>query len=480
MAPEESPSFLISDGAHAGANPHFFFLPPTLPSPSFSGTFDSSLSPIVRICALSGPACSSPDISKFGLTSTPAIMLDTAGESYQVNWQTKGLNLSTSVNYRIQVFVGDVLLGFADVDVVANSKELKNVPTGFVGLVRNSPQLIKFRIEEGIVGQLTVTPSTATIQPGETQQFTATITDLHGNPLPGSPITWASDNTGVATVDENGLATGVGDGTATITATSQNLSDTATLTVVELASVSASRSHSCGLTTAGTAFCWGDNLNGQLGNGSNTDSNVPVVVSGNQTFASVSAGWLHSCGVTTAGAAYCWGQNFAGQLGNGTFNSSNVPVAVSGNHTFTFLSAGGAHNCGVTTTGAYCWGWNFDGQLGDGTNSDRNVPVAVSGSHTFASVTAGYQDSCGVTGTGMAYCWGDNDYGQLGNGTSGQSNVPVAVSGSHVFALVSAGYRHSCGLTTAGAGYCWGWNLDGQLGNGMNTDTNVPVTVRYP
>jgi alpha-tubulin suppressor-like RCC1 family protein len=264
---------------------------------------------------------------------------------------------------------------------------------------------------------------------------------------------------------------------------SQNVSGTATLTVdtagVEFASVSAGYDHSCGVTMAGAAYCWGLNDFGQLGNGTNTNSNVPVAVSGGHTFASVSAdGVFHSCGVTTAGAGYCWGQNIDGQLGNGMNTDSNVPVAVSGGHTFASVSAGGFHSCGLTTSGAaYCWGLNSLGMLGDGTNTSSNVPVAVSGSYTFASVSGGTYHSCGVTTAGAAYCWGSNFYLQLGNGTNTDSNVPVAVSGGHTFASVSPGFSLSCGVTTAGAAYCWGSNFYGQLGNGTNTDSNVPVAV---
>jgi len=198
------------------------------------------------------------------------------------------------------------------------------------------------------------------------------------------------------------------------------------------------------------------------------------------TFASVSAGGFHSCGVTTAGAAYCWGYNFRGQLGNGTNIDSNVPVAVSGGHAFASVSAGFNHSCGVTTDGAaYCWGNNFYGELGIGTNSNSNVPAAVSGSHTFASVNAGGEfHSCGMTTAGTAYCWGFNLYGQLGNGANADANVPVAVSGSNTFASVSAGNIHSCGVTTAGVAYCWGSNSSGQLGHCTRTDSNVPTRVR--
>jgi alpha-tubulin suppressor-like RCC1 family protein len=94
---------------------------------------------------------------------------------------------------------------------------------------------------------------------------------------------------------------------------------------------------------------------------------------------SLAAGGAHTCGLTAAGAAYCWGSNSNGQLGNGTIGGMNIAGApVSGGITFVSLSAGGAHTCGVTPDGAiYCWGANASGQLGDGTQADRGGPVRV-------------------------------------------------------------------------------------------------------
>jgi alpha-tubulin suppressor-like RCC1 family protein len=93
----------------------------------------------------------------------------------------------------------------------------------------------------------------------------------------------------------------------------------------------------------------------------------------------MTAGSVHSCGVTPAGAAYCWGNGGVGQLGDGTFTFiRNVPGAVSGSYSFASASASRNHACGVTTAGAtYCWGSNLNGQLGNGTTSNSNVPVAV-------------------------------------------------------------------------------------------------------
>jgi alpha-tubulin suppressor-like RCC1 family protein len=97
---------------------------------------------------------------------------------------------------------------------------------------------------------------------------------------------------------------------------------------ITFATLSVGNRHNCGVSTAGVAYCWGDNVNGNLGNGTTTSSSTPVIVAGGLTFASVSAGRFHTCGVTTDGAAYCWGQNGSGELGDGTTVRRLVPVRV--------------------------------------------------------------------------------------------------------------------------------------------------------
>ncbi|HEX8695032.1 MAG TPA: Ig-like domain-containing protein [Longimicrobium sp.] len=235
LGPSEGPRATISDAAHAGQVPGFYFLPPLVPAPSFSGTFDPALSPTVVVCELSGTSCGST-VATFTTSSGlggQVVQVSPAEELYKVNWHTNLSNLDPAKTYRISVYVGTFLLGYADVDVVSSGKELKNVDTQqYIPLVDDKTLPIKFRIETGIVGQVVVSPASATINVGQTQQFTATLIDLHGNPVTGPTVTWSSSNTAVATIDQTGLATGVSPGTVTITATSGGASGTATLTVL--------------------------------------------------------------------------------------------------------------------------------------------------------------------------------------------------------------------------------------------------------
>lgn len=140
----------------------------------------------------------------------------------------------------------------------------------------------------------------------------------------------------------------------------------------------AGSAHTCGI-SGDRAFCWGDNRFGQLGDGSDSDRTAPVLVRGLPgTPVGIAAGAVHTCALTDEGIAYCWGQNLHGQLGDGSTESRGTPAAVAGGLRFRALHAGGALTCGFTTGGGqYCWGLNRSGQLGDGTRDNRLVPTRV-------------------------------------------------------------------------------------------------------
>lgn len=260
----------------------------------------------------------------------------------------------------------------------------------------------------------------------------------------------------------------------------------------------------CGIRSGGTSYCWGRNLNGQLGEGTSTQRNTPSGVLGaGRSFTSIAQGYKHGCGITADGQIYCWGANASGQLGtttnSGTTTPTRTPQAVplpSGVASFSAVAGGQFHTCAIANTGrVYCWGQNTTGQLGTTTNSGTATPMPTpqavalpSGVASFSEVSAGGLHTCAVANTGKVYCWGSNLKSQLGATANGTANpTPLAVplpSGVTGFSSVAAGAVQTCALANTGQVYCWGLNHDGQLGtttnNGTNTATPALQAVPLP
>src|SRR3989442_1361450 len=192
--------------------------------------------------------------------------------------------------------------------------------------------------------------------------------------------------------------------------------------------------HTCGLTAGGGVACWGKNDQGQLGRGGAPGTpSLPAPVATPLRFTALAAGAAHTCALTAAGAAYCWGGNIAGQLGTGTADSLEVtPQPVTGGLSFRVIAAGGAHTCGLTADSlAYCWGNDSDGELGDSAMTTQPIatPVLVRGGLRFADLRAGASHTCGITGTRLVYCWGSGRQGQLGQLFPHSRAVPLRVAG---------------------------------------------------
>lgn len=268
--------------------------------------------------------------------------------------------------------------------------------------------------------------------------------------------------------------------------------------------ISAGEIHSCAVKADGSAWCWGDNRSGQLGNGTagpNMEQLNPGRVlrssSSLTDAASISAGRFHSCAVTSGGAPWCWGENEYGHVGVGSTTDQLRAVQVrQGKSALTgvsAISAGVDHTCARKTDGsAWCWGRNERGQLGDGTTTNRLKAVQVRDAKgnlkNVSAISAGEQHTCARKTDGSAWCWGDASGGQVGDGTTGDANgrrlLPTRVRDADNpltgVTLVSGGFVHSCAATADGQAWCWGRNSYGQLGDGTTGGADKQRTYAAP
>lgn len=229
--------------------------------------------------------------------------------------------------------------------------------------------------------------------------------------------------------------------------------------------------HTCGVTAAGVLKCWGNNREGELGDGTGTQQNAPVIVLGlARDVVAVASGPFHACALTSLGGVKCWGYNTVGQLGDGTQIQRLSPVDVVGLSSGVIaISVGTDHTCAVTTSGGVkCWGGHGP-DVGAPIFTSHFTPVDVLGlSGGVTAIALGNQSSCALTSAGGVKCWGYNNKGQIGGGTTYQS-APFDIAGlSSNVTAIDAGYEHFCALTSAGGVKCWGDNFFGKLGNGAS------------
>lgn len=358
-------------------------------------------------------------------------------------------------------------------------------------------------VEDAVLTELSIDQPDQTLIPGERYTFSASFTWQDAEPANLPTVSWASSDPSV-TVESTGEVTAVSPGSATITASVGDVSDTVVVTVPrEFEQMAAGESHTCAR-LLGAVYCWGSNDEGQLGHSESGFARV----TGIPLAQDLAAGRAHTCIRSTSGEVMCWGANNAGQLGLGNttpgLGKTPVSMARAGNLIadrdltcaggvcwgdlvtstaltpqllFEDLYPGAGHVCSVDSSGSTdCEGANDQGQLGINSTSATGSGSPVGG-YDFNSLALGDDFSCGdVQGGGMA-CWGDGDRGQIGDGDFMDVQVPILTPLLAVPAQIATGDTHVCVLTPSGQVWCWGGNGDGQVGNGTMVDTGSPVEV---
>ena len=233
--------------------------------------------------------------------------------------------------------------------------------------------------------------------------------------------------------------------------------------------------------TSGAISCWGEDGDGQLGNGPvlTADGDVPgapVVLPAGQTAISVSGGDKHTCAVLADGAVSCWGANDRSQLGDGTdVDFVDVPELSTVTSGASAVVAGETHTCALVQREVSCWGNDLSGQVGNGAeNGDQSVPSAPLTVPTVASVrgvAVGAENACARSAAGKVSCWGTDTFGATGNGPAtgvlDSPPEPIALTGSAV--QISVGGVTACALSANGLVRCWGADFHGVLGNGAGS-----------
>lgn len=257
--------------------------------------------------------------------------------------------------------------------------------------------------------------------------------------------------------------------------------------------IAAGRDHSCAILD-GNLYCWGSNLDGQLGQAPDEDMPdvpLPTAVDSSQGWIDVACGAKHTCGLNLAGDVYCWGSNLDGQLGDDSTQPHYRPEQVELDLPAERLWSGSHHTCALLGGGAvYCWGRNSFGQLGQGDEADMDSyaprPVRLGRpDQVFKEGFAGTQHTCVVALEGgmNLWCTGNNDLGQLGLRREGpdQTRRLTEVPDLYRVASGAAGAQHSCAITQQGELYCWGDAFLTGLGSTDDTTANelnkVPVLV---
>ena len=252
----------------------------------------------------------------------------------------------------------------------------------------------------------------------------------------------------------------------------------------------------------GKVYTWGKNNYGQLGNGTNTDSNIPICISDldndlkGKNIIDIYTAYSTIFALDPEGKIYTWGANYNGQLGDGTNNNSNVPICISElendlkGKRITNIYTSSSTIFALDTEGKiYAWGYNYFGQLGDGTTNSSNIPICISDLENDLkgkNIVKIYIDTNTIFALdteGKIYSWGYNYHGELGDGTNNNRNNPICISelenalkGKNIIDIDTVSSTIFA-LDTEGKIYTWGSNAFGLLGNGTTNSSNIPICI---
>jgi alpha-tubulin suppressor-like RCC1 family protein len=220
-------------------------------------------------------------------------------------------------------------------------------------------------------------------------------------------------------------------------------------------SVGRSNAQACAVLASGAVHCWGENDQGQLGNGTSDPAAFPTPVVGIDDATQVATGIAFTCVVRATGAVSCWGDNAAGTLGNGATTDSLLPVAAIGLDDVIAIDAAGQFACALRASGGVaCWGSNVNGQLGNGTMTASAVPVDVVGLTDAVGIATSNLHACALRETGGVVCWGFGAF--LGDGGTEDDATPVDVVGLSDATQIAGGTNHTCARRSGGSLVCWG------------------------
>jgi len=239
--------------------------------------------------------------------------------------------------------------------------------------------------------------------------------------------------------------------------------------------------YSCATKLDHSLWCWGDNSETQLGDATLDEIFVPTQIDLGHDVESLNLAsqTQTTCEIDTLNTLYCWGQNFWGQAGSDTYDTPVAPAQVGEEGEWSSVTVGALHGCAIKLNGTlWCWGANYLGQLGNGTYVGTIAPLAIGELENWQFTSVGSSESCVINDEGDLWCWGFNASGQLGDGTEDLQGTPVAIAEEESWSSVSiGGGAFTCAIHTDKSLWCWGDNASGQLGDGSLDNKNTPYQI---